>query len=236
MGKNLIQQRRGKGSMTFRVHGFKFKGVAKYKKGGAAKGIVVDLIDCPGHTAPLAKIKYDDGEQILVQAAEWLRVGDVVETGESAEIKLGNTMSLKNIPEGTLVFNIESNVGDGGKFARSSGAFAKVLNHIANKTAVMLPSKKEKNFDSNCRATIGVVAGSGRTEKPFLKAGRRVWIMKVKNKFYPKVTGAAMNAADHPFGGKRTSRKGRPTIAPKNAPPGRKVGMLHPRRTGRKKR
>ena len=238
MGKNLIQQRRGKGrkSMTFRVHSFRYKGKAKYKSGKTAKGHVVDLINCPGHSSPLAKIKYEDGEQILMQAAEGLKVGDIVEMGESTEMKLGNTMILKNIPEGTLIFNIESKVGDGGKFVRSSGVFAKVLSHIVNKTVVMLPSKKERIFDNNCRATIGIISGGGRKEKPFLKAGRMFLVMKARNKYYPKVTGAAMNAADHPFGGKRTSRKGRPTIAPRNAPPGRKVGMIRPRRTGRKKR
>ncbi len=236
MGKRLIQQARGKGSMTYRAHSFRYKGEARYKKRGFGKGQIIDLIDCPGHSAPLAKIAYDDGEKILIQAAEGIRVGDVVEMGETTEIKPGNTMILKNIPEGTLIFNIESKAGDGGKFVRSSGAFAKVITHIAKKTVVMLPSKKEKTFDNNCRASIGIVAGGGRKEKPFLKAGRKFFAMKARNKLYPTVQGAAMNAIDHPFGGKRTSRKGRPTIAPRHAPPGRKVGMIRPRRTGRKKR
>lgn len=222
--------------MTFRVHGFKFKGKAAYKKGGFAKGVVVDLVHCPGHSAPLARIKYADGEQALMQAAEGIRVGDEIEMAPSVELKPGNTMILKNIPEGTLIFNIESKVGDGGKFVRSSGAFGRVLSHLADKTIVMLPSKKEKTFDGNCRATIGIVSGGGRKEKPYLKAGKKFWAMKTKNKFWPIVTGAAMNAADHPFGGKRTSRKGRPTIAPRNAPPGRKVGMIRPSRTGRRKK
>lgn len=236
MGKRLIQQRRGRGTTTYRAHSFKYKGRAKHKKLSEATGVVVDLINCPGHSAPLAEIIYDDGDRVLMIAPEGIKVGDTIVTGKSSEIKPGNTAALKNIPEGTLIYNIESNPGDGGKFVRSSGAFARILSHIANKTVVLFPSKKQRVFNSDCRASIGVVAGGGRREKPFLKAGKKFFAMKARNKLYPSVTGAAMNAIDHPFGGKRTSRKGRPTIAPKNAPPGRKVGMIRPRRTGRKKR
>ena len=145
-------------------------------------------------------------------------------------------MHLKDIPEGTLIFNIESKPGDGGKFVRASGTNAKVLAQSGKETVVLLPSKKKKTFLNQCRATIGIVAGAGRPEKPFLRAGTKKLKMKQKNKIWPVVSGAAMNAIDHPFGGKRSSRKGRPTIAPKYAPPGRKVGMLKPRRTGRRKK
>ena len=97
-----------------------------------------------------------------------------------------------------------------------------------------MPSKKQKQFNPRCRATIGVVAGSGRVEKPFLKAGTKFFKMKAKNKLWPKTSGGAMNAVDHPFGNKRTSRKSKARPAPRDAPPGRKVGMIRPRRTGRK--
>ena len=83
---------------------------------------------------------------------------------------------------------------------------------------------------------IGTIAGGGRTEKPFLKAGTRHFRMKAKNKFYPIVSGISMNAVAHPFGGKGSHTKGRPTQASRNAPPGRKVGSIAPRRTGRTKR
>ena len=100
-----------------------------------------------------------------------------------------------------------------------------------------MPSRKNKSFHPECRATIGVVANAGRTEKPILKAGKMHHMMKGKNKLYPKTSAGAMNATDHPFG----SGRGGPTfggkqssIAPRNAPPGRKVGMIAARRTGRK--
>jgi large subunit ribosomal protein L2 len=142
-------------------------------------------------------------------------------------------MALNDIPDGALVYNIESQPGDGGKFARGSGVAARVLSRGADGVSVLLPSKKIKKFNAGCRALLGTVAGGGRTDKPFVKAGNKFKQMKSKNKYWPKMTGAAMNAVSHPFGGKRTSRKGRPTIAPRNAPPGRMVGMIRPRKTGR---
>jgi large subunit ribosomal protein L2 len=101
---------------------------------------------------------------------------------------------------------------------------------------VQLPSSKTKRFLPDCRATIGIIAGSGRKEKPFLKAGTRHYAMKAKNKLYPSVSGTSMNSVDHPFGGSSSAHKGRPTQAARNAPPGRKVGKIAPKRTGRKKR
>ena len=97
-----------------------------------------------------------------------------------------------------------------------------------------MPSKKQKQFHPNCRATVGVIAGSGKGEKPILKAGKRHHMMKARNKLYPQTSGVAMNAVDHPFGSGRGRHKGKPTIAPRFAPPGRKVGMIRARRTGRK--
>jgi large subunit ribosomal protein L2 len=81
-----------------------------------------------------------------------------------------------------------------------------------------------------------VVAGGGRTEKPFMRAGTRFFKMKAKNKLWPKIGGSAQNAVDHPFGNKRTSRKSKARPMSRNAPPGRKVGMIAARRTGRKKK
>jgi len=134
-----------------------------------------------------------------------------------------------------LIYNIESNPGDGGKLVRSSGTFARVVSQLKNKVVVQLPSKKTKEFNPDCRAIIGSVAGSGRLEKPLLKAGTRHHKMKARNKLYPITSGVSMNAVDHPFGGSKSSHKGRPTTARKNAPPGRKVGMVRARKTGRGK-
>ncbi|MCA9486695.1 MAG: 50S ribosomal protein L2, partial [Nanoarchaeota archaeon] len=113
--------------------------------------------------------------------------------------------------------------------------FATVVGHLKGMTKIQLPSKKEKLVNSNSRAFVGAIGGGARLEKPFLKAGAKFMQMKKKNKLYPRVSGVAMSAVDHPHGGTRSLRKGRPTIAPHNAPPGRKVGMLRPKHTGRNK-
>ncbi len=235
MGKSLIQQKRGKGSSRYRAQSHHWKGEIRLKKtSGTVGGHVIDFVDCAGHSAPLAQIEYSDGEQCLVAAVDGLRIGDEVTSG-STELGLGNTMVLRNIPEGTMICNIERQPGDGGKFVRAGGTFGKVVAKTQEGILVRLPSKKERLFVPECRATIGIVAGSGRTEKPFLKAGTRYFAMKAKNKLWPKMRGVAMNAVSHPYGGKR-KKKGKPTIAPRNAPPGRKVGKISPRRTGRTKR
>jgi large subunit ribosomal protein L2 len=234
MGKNLIQQKRGKGSSTYRSCSFRFRGEAKHNKLSAetTNGRIIDLIDCPGHTAPLAQIKYDNGEEVLMIAPEGVRVGEIIQAGAEANVKDGNTIPLKNIPEGTSVYNIEGSPGDGGKFVRTSGTFAKVVGKVREGIVIRLPSNKQKIFQPECRACVGVVAGSGRTEKPFLKAGNKYHAMKARNKLYPSVSGTSMNAVCHPFGGKGSHTKGRPTQSPRNAPPGRKVGKIAPKRTG----
>lgn len=233
MGKNLIQQARGKGGPTYRAPSFRYKGEVKIPNKDIS-GLVTDIVKCQGHSAPLLEIKYDDGNLGLLVAAENVKVGDKISIGGDS-LSIQNTLKLSKIPEGTFIFNIESQPGDGGKFVRSGGVFAKILTKTKEKIIVVLPSKKQKSFNPGCRATIGVIAGGGRTEKPLLKAGAKYYKMKAKNKLWPIVSGCAQNAVDHPFGNKRSSRKSKARPVPKNAPPGRKVGMLRPKRTGRKK-
>jgi len=232
MGKNLIQQRRGRGTLTYRTPGHRFKGAAKLPSN---TGKVVELVDCPGHTAPLMIIQLLNGEKNLTIAPEGIKVNDSVSYGDNTNLNNGDVLQLKDIPEGTSVYNIESKPGDGGKFVRASGAFAKIVAKTAKTITIKLPSNKEKIFNPDCRAAIGMVAGSGRPEKPFLKAGNRFFLMRSRNKLYPIVSGTSMNAVDHPFGGSCSTHKGRPTIAPKNASPGRNVGKIRARRTGKQK-
>lgn len=235
MGKNLIQQARGKGSSRYRAPSFRYKGESKYAKHEKTtlSGEIIDFIHCQGHSAPLAQIEYGNGDIVLVQAPEGVRVGDKVEMGDNVDVKKGNVMPLKKIPEGIAIYNLESFPGDGGKFVRASGGFAKIITKMQDKIVVELPSAKRRIFLPDCRATIGIIAGGGRKEKPFLKAGTRHYAMKAKNKLWPQVSGTSMNAVDHPFGGSSSAVKGRPTQASRNAPPGRKVGKLAPKRTGK---
>jgi large subunit ribosomal protein L2 len=233
MGKNLTQQKRGRGSPVFRRPGFRFEGENCIGKNGAA--VITELLSCQAHSAPLARLKYtDDNSTTLIIAPEGVKTGQTITVGGS-EIIFGNIAELKNVPEGTSIFNIECRPGDGGKFVKASGTSARVVAKTASKVTVLLPSKKYKDFHPNCRACIGVVAGGGRPEKPFYKAGRKFFEMKARNKYWPSVSGTSMNAVDHPFGGHKSHHKGKPTTAPRNAPPGRKVGMIRPRSSGRGK-
>ncbi len=241
MGKNLIQQKRGKGSPTYRSPSFNFVGEVRHRKYDEqektlVEGKVMDIVTSAGHSAPIAKVTFGNNhEEVLMIAPVGMREGDIIKSGNNADVKSGNTLPLGNMPEGTLIYNIESNPGDGGKFCRSSGTAARILSKTPGKIVVMLPSKKQRDFHPNCRATVGTVAGSGRKEKPLLKAGNAHYKWKAKNKLYPRVAALAMNAVDHPFGGTRSSKKGKSTIAKKNAPPGAKVGLIRPSRTGRRR-
>lgn len=233
MGKRLIQQRRGKGSI-YKSLKHQHKGSAKHAKVNSTEnGVVKDIITSKIHSAPLLKVKYQDGEKLMI-SPEGIRVGDVVENN-TTNVKTGNTLSLKDIPEGTLIYNIERVFGDGGKFVRASGNFARVAQKTAKGVSIIMPSKVTKVFNEECRATVGVVAGGGRKEKPLMKAGNKFKLMKAKHKLYPKVCGISMNAVDHPFGGKCSHIKGRPTQTSRHAPRGRKVGKLAPKRTGMKR-
>ncbi|MFW5746128.1 MAG: 50S ribosomal protein L2 [Nanoarchaeota archaeon] len=238
MGKRIITQRRGRGTSTYRAPSFRFRGEARHPRmsEGLVTGVITDLVHCAAHTAPLARVAYSNGDMVMMLAPEGVRVGDEVAAGHETEVETGNTVALGNVPEGTLVYNLESQPGDGGKFVRASGTFARVLAKTPAGVVVRLPSKKQKIFNEKCRAAIGVVAGGGRLEKPLLKAGNNYHKKRARNHLYPKVSGSAMNAVDHPFGNKRSSRKSKARVTSKNAPPGRKVGMVGARRTGARKR
>jgi len=240
MGKRLITQRRGRGTTTYRAPSHRYKGALKYRsmddqeKEGVVYGVVKDLIDCPGHRAPLALVKYEK-EEAFISAPLGMKVKDVVASGVSAPAQIGNTLPMNNIPEGTFIYNIEIRPGDGGKLVRSAGNFAKIVGKTGDQITVILPSKKQKKMNGRCRATIGVIAGGGSMEKPLLKAGAKMHAMRAKNKLYPKTSGVAMNAVDHPFGSGRGRHAGKPKTAPRWAPAGRNVGLIKARRTGKKK-
>lgn len=233
MGKRLLQQRRGKGSIHKSLK-HQSKGQAKHAKlTDEKKGIVLDIITNKIHSAPLLKTKFGKEERLMI-APEGIRVGDEIEY-DTTKVKVGNSLALKDIPEGTYIYNIEKQYGDGGKFVRASGNFARVSQKTSKGISVILPSKKIKLFNQECRATVGVIAGGGRIEKPLMKAGNKFKFMKAHHKQYPKVCGISMNAVDHPFGGKCSHVKGRPMHVSRHAPPGRKVGKIAPRRTGMKR-
>jgi large subunit ribosomal protein L2 len=241
MGKRLIHQRRGRGTPKYRSASHRFKDKIRYRiqdeieKEGALKGKIVGIVHDPGRNAPIADVKFENGERKFILAPESIQVDDDIECGFSASINLGNTLPLGEIPEGTPIYNIENRPGDGGRFVRSSGNYASLITRDSDKAVVELPSGELKSLNLNCRATIGVVAGGGRKEKPFLKAGTRWHAFKAKGKRSMTVRGVAMNAVDHPHGGGNRQHPGRPTTVSRHAPPGRKVGSIAAKRTGKRR-
>ncbi len=231
MGKRIIVQARGHGSHTYRVRRKAFRYRVKYPKKLEGEGKVIKLFNSSGHSAPLAKIKYDKGI-FYMPAFRGMIEGQKISFEK--EIKSGNILKLKDIPVKTQIYNIESKPGDGGVFIKSGGNSA-IVNRIVGKDIfILMPSKKEKKFNENCRANIGVVAGSGRLEKPVVKAGKKYHIKKTKSKLWPRTSAVKMNVVDHPFGSGR-AKNVKSKVAKRNAPPGKKVGLLRPRRTGKRK-
>jgi len=230
MGKRIISQRRGKGSFTYRAKG-KIE-IKLPKKEGKAK--VIDIFHVSARNTPIAKIQFEDGTTDYIIAPSGLFTNQYIEISDKAEPLTGNILPLGNIPEGKEIFCIEANYLDGGKFCRSSGTFAIVKSHEKDYTYVQFPSKKIKKLKNICRAIIGKPAGYGRVAKPFLKAGTKWKKMRARGKLYPRTSGSRMNPVDHPFGG--STKPGKSTSTSRHAPPGRKVGSIAPRRTGKKKK
>jgi large subunit ribosomal protein L2 len=236
MGRRIQGQRRGRGTPTFRAPSHRYKADLSHRNvedADVVRGTVVDIEHDPARSAPVAAVEFDDGDQRLVLAPEGIAVGDDIQVGVSAEIARGNTLPLREIPEGVPICNVERQAGDGGKFARASGVSATLLTHDRKAAVVQLPSGEVRRLSPDCRATIGVVAGGGRTEKPFVKAGNKHHKMRARGTKWPRVRGVAMNAVDHPFGGGGRQHPGKPKSVSRNAPPGRKVGDISSRRTGR---
>jgi large subunit ribosomal protein L2 len=236
MGRRIQGQRRGRGSPTFRAPSHRYKADLSHptvEDADVVSGTVVDIEHDPARSAPVAAVEFEDGDRRLVLAPEGVGVGDRLQVGVSAAIEPGNTLPLAEIPEGVPVCNVEANPGDGGKFARASGVNATLVTHERNVAVVQLPSDEVKRLDPQCRATIGVVAGGGRTEKPMVKAGNKYHKMRARGTKWPNVRGVAMNAVDHPFGGGGRQHPGRPKSVSRDAAPGRKVGDIASRRTGR---
>jgi len=233
MGKRIIQQRRGKGSATHRVSEKAYAMNLRYPhQEGEAE--IIRLENERGYTYPIAKLKL--GNEIFFNiAVEGIKIGDKIMVGKNVPMEKGNITSLENIPIGTFICNVEIRPYSRGQLVKSAGTSAQVAKKTPQGTIIILPSKKEKLIDNRARATIGIVSGAGRPEKPFIKAGNRWHVMKSKNKLYPRTSPVKMNAVNHPFGGGRGKNIGKTSIAPRNAPPGRKVGLLRPRKTGRGK-
>ena len=159
-------------------------------------GRVASIEYDPNRSANIALINYADGEKRYIIAPLNLKVGDKVESGANADIKVGNALPLENIPVGTMVHNVELNPGAGAKLARSAGSSVQILGREGKYVIVRLKSGETRKVLANCRATIGEVGNTDYELVSLGKAGRKRH-MGIR----PTVRGSVMNPNDHPHGG-----------------------------------
>mmetsp|Transcript_23075 Transcript_23075/g.51907 ORF Transcript_23075/g.51907 Transcript_23075/m.51907 type:complete len:240 (+) Transcript_23075:1144-1863(+) len=233
MGRIIRSQRKGSGGI-FKSHFTNKKGKIKFRvydkseKCGYIKGIVKKIIHDPGRGCPVAKIQFSNPYNNKKSTYNYLAVegmftGQNIFCGKKAQLNLGNVLPLKSLPEGCICCNLEQKPGDGGKLGKTSGNYITVINHISMfKTRIRLPSGIKKIISSDSRASIGLVAGGNRIDKPMLKAGNSFYKYKAKRNCWPIVRGVAMNPVDHPHGGGNHQHIGHPSTVKKDAPPGKK--------------
>merc|ERR1712048_1432875 len=245
MGRVIRGQRKGAGSIfTARTKGR--KGAAKLRsldyaeRNGYIKGIVKAIVHDSGRGAPLAVVAFRDPYKYKLRkelfiATEGMHTGQFVYCGKKATLEIGNILPVGQMPEGTIVCNLEEKTGDRGRLARTPGGYATIVTHNPDTkiTRVKLPSGIKKSVKSTNRACVGIVAGGGRIDKPIMKAGRAYHKYRVKRNCWPKVRGVCMNPVEHPHGGGNHQHIGFPSTVRRDTSAGRKVGLIAARRTGR---
>ena len=188
-GKITVRHQGGGVKRKYRIIDFKRN---KMDVPGTVSSIEYD----PNRTANIALISYKDGEKRYIIAPNGLKVGDVIVSSENADIKVGNTLPLMNIPVGTVIHNIEMKPGKGGQLARSAGSSAQILGREGNYVLIRLTSGETRKILGVCKATVGEV---GNLDKELVKLGKagRKRHMGIR----PTVRGSVMNPNDHPHGG-----------------------------------
>ncbi len=199
-GRITVRFRGGGAKRKYRIIDFK-----RDKDGIPGKVAAIEYD--PNRTANIALIHYVDGEKRYILAPNGLKVGDVIESGENVDIKVGNALPLRNIPVGTTVHNIELVPGKGGQLARSAGAEAQLMGKEGKYATLRLPSGEFRMVLLDCRATIGQVGNLDHENVTLGKAGKSRHLGR-----RPSVRGSAMNPVDHPHGGGEGKAPiGRPT-------------------------
>ncbi|MCI8778628.1 MAG: 50S ribosomal protein L2 [Bacilli bacterium] len=188
-GRITVRHRGGGEKRKYRIIDF------KRNKDGVI-GTVVSIEYDPNRSANIALINYTDGEKRYIIAPKGLKVGNKVESGENVDIQIGNSSPLANIPEGTLVHNVELKAGKGAQMARSAGSSVQILGREGKYTLLRLSSGEVRKVLSTCRATIGEVGNADHELVSLGKAGRKRH-MGIR----PTVRGSVMNPNDHPHGG-----------------------------------
>jgi large subunit ribosomal protein L2 len=188
-GRITSRFRGGGHKQSYRLVDFKRR---KFGVPGAVERLEYD----PNRTAFIALVKYEDGELAYILAPQRLKVGDMVVSGEKADIKPGNAMPLSAIPVGTIIHNIELKPGAGGKITRSAGTFAQLVGKDAGYAQIKLSSGELRVVRAECMATIGAVSNPDNSNQQIGKAGRSRWLGRK-----PHNRGVVMNPVDHPHGG-----------------------------------
>jgi large subunit ribosomal protein L2 len=209
-GRITSRHRGGGHKRRYRVIDFR-----RTKDGIPAKVAAIEYD--PNRNARIALLHYVDGEKRYILAPVNLEVGDMLDSGSSADIRVGNALPLRNIPTGTVVHAVELRPGGGAKMGRSAGASVQLMSKEGKYALVRLPSGEMRQVHLDCRATVGQV---GNTEAELIKigkAGRNRWKGK-----RPQSRGVVMNPVDHPLGGgEGRSSGGRHPVSPWGKPEGR---------------
>ena len=202
-GPITVRHRGGGHKVMYRRIDFK-----RTKDGVPAKVAAIEYD--PNRSARIALLHYRDGEKTYIVAPLGIKVGDVLESGPSADIKTGNSLPLVNIPVGTVIHNIEMSPGQGGKLVRTAGGSAQLMAKEGEYAQVRMPSGEVRKIAVVCRATIGQIGNIEHENQVIGKAGRSRWLGR-----RPHVRGIAMNPVDHPHGGgEARSTAGRPPTTP----------------------
>lgn len=206
-GRITIRHRGGGHKRRYRIIDFR-----RNKDGIPAR--VASIEYDPNRSANIALLHYADGEKRYILASLGLKVGDTVLSGPDADIKPGNSLTLRDIPLGSQIHNIELNIGHGGQIVRSAGNYAQLIAKEGRYAQVKLPSGEVRLIPQDCKATIGQVGNVGHMGISLGKAGRSRWKGK-----RPHVRGVAMNPVDHPHGGgEGKSSGGRHPVTPWGVP------------------
>ncbi|MDD5581861.1 MAG: 50S ribosomal protein L2 [Candidatus Marinimicrobia bacterium] len=200
-GRISVRRRGGEQKRFYRIIDFK-----RDKHNIPAKVVAFEYD--PNRSANIALLQYADGEKRYILAPFGLKIGDVVVSGEEAEIKVGNSLPLNKIPSGTVVHNIEMKPGKGAQIARGAGTRAQIMAKEGKYVTLKLPSGEMRMILDRCYATVGEIGNKDHGNISLGKAGRNRWLGH-----RPKVRGVAMNPIDHPMGGGegKTSGGGHPT-------------------------
>lgn len=206
-GRITVRRRGGGHKRFYRIVDFK-----RNKFGIPAR---VDSIQYdPNRSARIALMVYADGEKRYILSPDGLSSGDILMSGATAEIRIGNSLPLSKIPVGTMVHSIEMKPGKGAQIARSAGTACQIMAREGNMVSLKLPSSEIRIINENCMATIGQVGNLDHSNEFLGKAGKSRWMGK-----RPKVRGVVMNPHDHPHGGgEGKSSGGRHPVTPWGVP------------------